>query len=87
MLETGIGRAHNIAMATLEGFTLPGDISASARYWEEDIVANPVTVSSQGTIDAPMGAGIGYEVRADLVDKLCTRSEDFQFAAANVAGG
>ena len=87
MLETGIGRAHNIAMATLEGFTLPGDISASARYWEEDIVANPVTVSSQGTIDAPMGAGIGYEVRADLVDKLCTRSEDFRFAAANVAGG
>ena len=87
MLETGIGRAHNIAMATLEGFTLPGDISASARYWEEDIVANPVTVSSQGTIDAPMGAGIGYEVRADLVDKLCTRSEDFRFASANVAGG
>jgi O-succinylbenzoate synthase len=50
MLESGIGRAHNIAMATLAGFTLPGDVSASARYWEEDIIEPPVTVSARGTI-------------------------------------
>src|SRR5256885_6756248 len=55
MLESGIGRAHNIAMATLEGFTLPGDVSASSRYWHEDIIDPPVTVSSSGTIAAPVG--------------------------------
>ena len=49
MLESGIGRAHNIAMSTLAGFTLPGDVSASARYWEEDIIEPPVKVSSRGT--------------------------------------
>src|SRR6185437_13281099 len=53
MLESGIGRAHNIAMATLANFTLPGDVSASARYWEEDIIEPPVTVSDRGTIKAP----------------------------------
>ena len=55
MLEAGIGRAHNIALSTLPGFTLPGDVSASARYWEEDIIEPPVTVSRQGTIKAPAG--------------------------------
>jgi O-succinylbenzoate synthase len=45
MLEAGIGRAHNIALSTLSGFTLPGDVSASARYWEEDIIKPPVTES------------------------------------------
>jgi O-succinylbenzoate synthase len=84
MLETGIGRAHNIAMATLEGFTLPGDISASARYWKEDVVEDPVTVSPQGTIAAPTGPGIGYEVVADLISRLTTRSESFQFVRKRV---
>ena len=84
MLETGIGRAHNIAMATLPGFTLPGDISASARYWEEDIVENPVTVNLDGTIDAPAGVGIGFEVRNDVVDRLCTRSDTFVFSTASI---
>src|SRR5678810_1413072 len=54
MLESGIGRAHNIAMSTLAGFTLPGDVSASARYWEEDIIEPAVTVSSSGTITPPV---------------------------------
>src|SRR2546422_9052008 len=62
MLESGIGRAHNIAMATLAGFTLPGDVSASSRYWEEDIIEPAVTVSSRGTIVAPGKSGIGYDV-------------------------
>src|SRR5216110_3931045 len=62
MLESGIGRVHNIAMSTLEGFTLPGDVSASARYWEKDIIEPPVTVTTQGTINVPVSPGIGYEV-------------------------
>ncbi|HKP84531.1 MAG TPA: o-succinylbenzoate synthase, partial [Blastocatellia bacterium] len=76
MLESGVGRAHNIAMSTLEGFTLPGDVSASERYWEEDIIDPPVTVSPQGTITAPMGAGIGYEVNEARLESLVERREE-----------
>ena len=75
MLESGIGRAHNIAMATLEGFTLPGDVSASARYWEEDIIEPPVTVSARGTIAAPDKPGLGFEVNRARIDRLTVRSE------------
>jgi O-succinylbenzoate synthase len=75
MLESGIGRAHNVAMATLRGFTLPGDVSASARYWAEDIIDPPVTVTPAGTIKAPDGPGIGFEVKRDLVESLTVRSE------------
>ncbi|MGH9933314.1 MAG: o-succinylbenzoate synthase [Pyrinomonadaceae bacterium] len=75
MLESGIGRAHNIAMATLEGFTLPGDVSASARYWHEDIIEPPVEVSPLGTIAAPGGPGIGFEVNLARVDRLTLRKE------------
>lgn len=75
MLESGIGRAHNVAMATLGGFTLPGDVSASARYWAEDIIDPPVTVTPAGTIRAPGGPGIGFEVRRGLVESLTVRSE------------
>jgi o-succinylbenzoate synthase len=75
MLESGIGRAHNIAMATLPGFALPGDVSASARYWEEDIIDPPVTVTSRGTIVAPQKPGIGFEVNRSRIDRLTVRSE------------
>ncbi|HYV03253.1 MAG TPA: o-succinylbenzoate synthase [Blastocatellia bacterium] len=75
MLESGIGRAHNIAMSTLAGFTLPGDVSASARYWEEDIIDPPVTVGPAGTIQAPSGSGIGYEVSEPRIDALTKRRE------------
>ncbi len=75
MLESGIGRAHNIAMATLAGFTLPGDVSASSRYWEEDIIDPPVTVSSGGTIQAPDKPGIGFEINRSRIDRLTVRSE------------
>lgn len=74
MLETGIGRAHNIAMSTLPGFTLPGDVSASARYWENDIIEPPITVSPSGTIDAPAAPGIGFEVCEKDLSCLATRS-------------
>jgi O-succinylbenzoate synthase len=75
MLESGIGRAHNIAMATLAGFTLPGDVSASARYWHEDIIEPPVTVSAKGMIKAPDSPGIGFAVNRARIDKLMVRSE------------
>lgn len=74
MLESGVGRAHNIAMATLAGFTLPGDVSASSRYWSDDIIEPAVTVSSRGTIAAPDKPGIGFEVNHRRVDQLTVRS-------------
>jgi len=76
MLESGIGRAHNIAMSTLGGFTLPGDVSASARYWEEDIIEPPVTVSHRGNITVPAGPGIGCEVNEGRVESLVRRREE-----------
>ena len=75
MLESGIGRAHNIALATLPNFSLPGDVTASKRYWAEDIVSPEVTVSPQGTIRVPTGPGIGFEPRLDLIEKLTVRKE------------
>ena len=75
MLETGIGRSHNIALSSLENFTLPGDVSASARYWAEDIIEPEVVVSPQGEIAVPDTPGRGYEVRTDLVERLSVRKE------------
>ncbi|HEX8852457.1 MAG TPA: enolase C-terminal domain-like protein, partial [Pyrinomonadaceae bacterium] len=77
MLESGIGRAHNVALATLAGFTLPGDVSASSRYWEEDIIVPPVEVTPRGTIIAPEAPGIGYEVKRERIDALTVRNESF----------
>jgi o-succinylbenzoate synthase len=75
MLETGIGRAHNIALSSLENFKLPGDVSASKRYWTEDIIEPEVTVTSEGVIRVPDTAGRGFEVRTDLIDQLTVRKE------------
>jgi O-succinylbenzoate synthase len=75
MLESGIGRAHNIAMATLENFVLPGDVSASLRYWEEDIIEPPVTVSANGTIKVSSAPGIGYAVNVKRIESLTVRQE------------
>jgi o-succinylbenzoate synthase len=73
MLESGIGRAHNIALSTLPNFTLPGDVSASKRYWKEDIVEPEVEVSPRGTIVVPTTAGRGYKLREDLIEELTVR--------------
>jgi O-succinylbenzoate synthase len=81
MLETGIGRAHNIALSSLENFSLPGDVSASRRYWKEDIIEPEVTVSSKGEIRVPVTAGRGFEVRADLIEKLTVRKEEVRALA------
>ena len=75
MLESGIGRSHNIALSTLENFTLPGDVSASARYFADDIIEPEVTVSKEGEIAIPDTPGRGYEVRRDLVEQLTVRKE------------
>jgi o-succinylbenzoate synthase len=75
MLESGIGRAHNIALSTLPNFTLPGDVTASKRYWDEDIIEPEVTVSPQGTITVPQGPGIGFEPRLERIEKLTVRKE------------
>ncbi len=75
MLESGVGRAHNIAMATLAGFTLPGDVSASSRYWAEDIIEPPVTVTAKGTIAAPEKPGLGFDVNMTRIDSLTVRKE------------
>jgi O-succinylbenzoate synthase len=78
MLETGIGRAHNIALSTLPGFTLPGDVSASKRYWAEDVIEPEVVVSSKGEIAVPTTAGRGFEVKTGLVEKLTVRREEIR---------
>jgi O-succinylbenzoate synthase len=73
MLETGIGRAHNIALSSLENFTLPGDVSASARYWAEDIIEPEVTVNTRGEINVPRGVGCGFTVLRDRIESLTVR--------------
>ena len=84
MLETGIGRAHNIALSTLPNFRLPGDVSASKRYWSEDIVAPEIEVTSRGTIPVSDTPGTGYEIKLDLINKLTVRSETIRQKAASV---
>jgi o-succinylbenzoate synthase len=73
MLESGIGRAQNIAMSTLPNFSLPGDVTASKRYWHEDIISPEVTVTSRGTIQVPSGPGIGFIPRVDRIAGLTAR--------------
>jgi O-succinylbenzoate synthase len=74
MLESGVGRAHNVALASLPGFTLPGDISESRRYWEEDIV-EPEFVMTDGTLTLPEGPGMGARPRLDRIRELTVRHE------------
>jgi len=81
MLESGIGRAHNIALASLENFSLPGDVSASSRYWTEDIIEPEVTVSAKGEIAVPDGIGSGFTVRRDRIETLTVRRQTVRAAA------
>src|SRR6201988_261779 len=82
MLEAGIGRAQNIALSTLQNFSLPGDVSASKRYWKEDIIAPEVEVSPQGMIDVSDEPGTGYSIKTDLIEKLTVRKETFRVGKA-----
>jgi O-succinylbenzoate synthase len=74
MLETGIGRAHNIHLASLPNFSLPGDIAASKRYYAPDLIEPPIEVASDGTIPVPTGPGIGVEIVRDRVESATLRS-------------
>ena len=83
MLETGIGRSHNIALSSLPNFSLPGDVSASSRYWKDDIIEPEVTVSAKGEIQVPTAAGRGFAVREDLIEQLTVRKDEVRaFAVA-----
>lgn len=76
MLESGVGRAYNVALASLPGFTLPGDLSPSARYWERDVVRPEWTMDGEGMVEVPRGApGLGVEVDEGRIDDLTVRSE------------
>ncbi len=78
MLEAGIGRAHNIALATLPNFMLPGDVSASKRYWARDIIQPPVEVTPHGTIAVRDEPGFGYELDREFLDSITVRRESIQ---------
>ncbi|MGA7293989.1 MAG: o-succinylbenzoate synthase [Terriglobales bacterium] len=82
MLESGVGRGHNIALSTLENFRLPGDVSASKRYWKEDIIEPEVEVRADGMIPVGDAVGTGYDVREDLVRKFTVREETFRAGKA-----
>lgn len=72
---------HNVALSTLPNFSLPGDVSASKRYWKEDIIEPEVEVSPQGTIAVRDQAGTGYRVREDLIEKLTVRKQTLRAAS------
>jgi o-succinylbenzoate synthase len=85
MLESGIGRAHNIALSTLPNFTLPGDVSASKRYWKEDIIEPAVEVSPKGLITVPDAPGRGFKLKTDLIEKLTVRKQTLRAGASSAA--
>lgn len=76
MLESGVGRAYNVALASLPGFTLPGDLSPSARYWARDIVTPEWTMDENGMVEVPRSSpGIGVRVDVGRIDDLTVRAE------------
>jgi O-succinylbenzoate synthase len=75
MLEAGIGRAHNVALATLPNFVLPGDVAASKRYWKRDIIRPPVETTPHGTIAIRDEPGFGYALDLDHIRALTVREE------------
>ncbi|MGI8672218.1 MAG: o-succinylbenzoate synthase [Luteitalea sp.] len=78
MLECGIGRAHNLALASLPGFSLPGDISASTRYYARDVLTHPIEVAADGTVEVPTGVGLGIEIDRDYLDEITIESRTYR---------
>lgn len=78
MLESGIGRAHNVALASLPNMKLPGDTSASRRYWERDIVTPEFELDPDGTVRVPTGPGIGVEIDEDFIASIELEREDLR---------
>ena len=85
MLESGIGRAHNIAVASLPGFTLPGDISASRRYFARDIIVPEVEVDGSGMVEVPTGPGFGFEIDRDYLAAATETVERFTLRGERVS--
>jgi O-succinylbenzoate synthase len=86
MLESGIGRAYNVALASLSNFSLPGDLSPSARYWERDVVTPEWTMGPDGMVGVPFDRpGLGVAVDRDFVDALTTRTEELRPARRTFA--
>ncbi len=75
MLEAGIGRAHNVALSTLRNFVLPGDVSASSRYWRRDIIEPAIFVSDRGTIQVSNAPGFGYDLDIEYLESLVVKRE------------
>lgn len=86
MLESGVGRLHNIALASLHGFTLPGDTSASDRYWTADIIAPEVRLSADGTVPVPTGPGLGSAVDHDRLQSVLEHTETFTVSRRSPTG-
>ena len=78
MLETGVGRASNLALASLPGFTLPGDISASVRYYEHDITAEVFELNADSTITVPDQPGLGVTIDFDVLEKVTVAKAAFR---------
>jgi len=87
LLETGIGRPTNIALASLPNFTLPADLSASDRYFHEDLIDPPVTLNPDGTVTVPQSPGLGFQVRADRVERHTLRTASFTAGPSRPRGG
>ena len=85
MLETGIGRAHNIHLASLPNFSLPGDIAASKRYYAPDLIDPPIDIASDGTIAVPDGPGIGVTIVADRVERATVRAASLDASSLTTA--
>jgi O-succinylbenzoate synthase len=86
MLESGVGRAYNVALASLPNFTLPGDLSPSSRYWAHDIVSPEWTMNADGLVAVPRDEpGLGVEVDVERIDALTVRSEVLDAASAPVS--
>jgi O-succinylbenzoate synthase len=82
MLESGIGRAANIHLSTLANFTLPGDVAASKRYFDPDLIDPPIELAADGTIAVPTGPGLGVVIREDRVEAVTVRRHTIEFAHA-----
>jgi len=86
MLESGIGRAYNVALASLPNFSLPGDLSPSARYWSRDVVSPEWTMNADGLVPVPTTTpGLGVVVDTDFIDSITTRLEVVSTRASAMA--
>ncbi|TQR21436.1 o-succinylbenzoate synthase [Psychrobacillus vulpis] len=77
MLESGIGRAHNVAITSLSNFTIPGDTAPSTRYWVKDIIKPEITMNEEGHIQVPTTPGMGYEVDLDTLEEFTLETNEF----------